>query len=220
MPRQLVVIDPHVANYQSLIDQLGSTYSYLLLAAESDGVTQIANYVAAHPGFDAIHLISHGSPGQVAIGTSTLSEGTIGGYTAQLNLIGASLNAGGDLLIYGCDVAEGDAGQQLISDLSRFTRLDVAASTNKTGSTGDWVLEAAAGPIEHSLPPINSYLSLAYSEPTVVWTKLIGSISGYEYARALTTGRDGSIYVAGATSSTTLDGQNNAGGYDAFVTKF
>jgi hypothetical protein len=36
MPRQLVVIDPHVANYQSLIKQLGASYSYLLLAAESE----------------------------------------------------------------------------------------------------------------------------------------------------------------------------------------
>ena len=35
MPRQLVVLDPSVANYQSLIDQLGSTYRYLLLSADS-----------------------------------------------------------------------------------------------------------------------------------------------------------------------------------------
>ena len=69
MPRQLVVIDPRVANYQSLIEQLGASYSYLLLSADSDGVTQIANYVAANSGFDAIHLISHGAPGQVAVGT-------------------------------------------------------------------------------------------------------------------------------------------------------
>jgi hypothetical protein len=93
MTSQLVVIDPRVANYQSLIDQLGDSYNYLLLIADSYGVTQIANYVAANPGFDAIHLISHGSPGQVAVGTSTLSEATIGGYTEQLNQIGANLNA-------------------------------------------------------------------------------------------------------------------------------
>jgi len=68
MFKQLVVIDRKVANYQSLIDQLGPSYSYLLLDSESDGMTQIANYVAAHSGFDAMHLISHGSPGQVAVG--------------------------------------------------------------------------------------------------------------------------------------------------------
>ena len=50
MPRQLVVIDPRISSYQSLIDQLGTAYSYLLLDAESDGVSQIANYITANPG--------------------------------------------------------------------------------------------------------------------------------------------------------------------------
>ena len=90
MSNQLVVIDTSVAEYQSLIDQLGSTYSYLLLSADLDGVTQIANYVAATPGFDAIHLISHGSPGHVAVGASTLSEATLGRYEAQLDQIGTT----------------------------------------------------------------------------------------------------------------------------------
>ena len=41
MSKQLVVIDRKVANYQSLIDQLGPSYSYLLLDAETDGVAQL-----------------------------------------------------------------------------------------------------------------------------------------------------------------------------------
>jgi hypothetical protein len=270
MPNQLVVIDRKVANYQSLIDQLGTAYSYLLLDSNSDGLTQIANYVSANPGFDAIHLISHGSPGQVAVGTSTLSEATLGEYSAQLNQIGASLNAGGDLLIYGCDVAQGVGGQQLVTDLSRLTRLDVAASTNKTGGTGDWVLEAATGPTQQALPALVDEPSLAISDPTVVWTRTIsansivralttgsdgsiyssghiirangGSVGGFliksnpdgtnvwtnpigapgdtTYANALATGLDGSIYVAGSTEVASFDGQANAGGQDAFVTKY
>jgi Ca2+-binding RTX toxin-like protein len=54
---------------------------------------------------------------------------------------------------------------------------------------------------------------------TKVWTKLIGS-TGTEWGRALTTGSDGSIYVAGLTDSSSLDGQINAGNQDAFITKF
>jgi len=217
MPNQLVVIDRKVANYQSLIDQLGTAYSYLLLDSNSDGLTQIANYVSANPGFDAIHLISHGSPGQVAVGTSTLSEATLGEYSAQLNQIGASLNAGGDLLIYGCDVAQGVGGQQLVTDLSRLTRLDVAASTNRTGGTGDWILESATGPVSYQPPEFQYFDDLA-SAPGFVWTRFIGSIG--TISRALTTGPDGSVYVAGTTKGTTLDGQINAGGNDAFVIKY
>jgi hypothetical protein len=77
MSNQLVVIDPRVANYQSLIELLGASYSYLLLNADSDGVTQIANDVAANRGFDAIHLISHGASGEVALGSSALFATTL-----------------------------------------------------------------------------------------------------------------------------------------------
>jgi hypothetical protein len=51
------------------------------------------------------------------------------------------------------------------------------------------------------------------------WTRLVGG-SGNETGYALTTGTDGSIYLSGKTVSTTLDGQTNSGGEDAFVTKF
>ena len=53
--------------------------------------------------------------------------------------------------------------------------------------------------------------------PTVEWTKLLGS-TDYEEAYALTTGSDGSIYIAGETSGD-LDGQTNSGYFDAFISK-
>ena len=56
------------------------------------------------------------------------------------------------------------------------------------------------------------------TSPVKVWTKLLGS-SGVDYASALTTGLDGSIYVSGYTNGT-LDGQNNGGSWDAFLTKY
>jgi hypothetical protein len=219
MPPKPVVIDPSVDNYETLIDQLGSTYNYLLLSADSDGVAHLASYLAANPGFHAIHAISHGSPGQVAVGTSTHSKATVGRYTAELNQIGASLNSGGDLLIYGCDVAQGDVGQQLITDIARLTQLDVAASTNTTGSHGEWALEAATGPIENALPLLSYGANLPVSCPTVTWTRLIGSPTR-DFAFALTAGQDGSIYLAGEADSTTLDGKPSAGAVDGFVTKF
>jgi hypothetical protein len=45
MSNQLIVIDPSVANYQSLFDQLGAAYSDLLLDSNSDGVTQITGVI-------------------------------------------------------------------------------------------------------------------------------------------------------------------------------
>jgi hypothetical protein len=54
MSRQLVVIDARVDNLQSLIEQLGVSYSYLLLNADADGLAQLADYVGANPGLDSI----------------------------------------------------------------------------------------------------------------------------------------------------------------------
>src|SRR5262249_40537568 len=68
---------------------------------------------------------------------------------------GNALKSTGDILIYGCDVAEGASGRKFVDTLSKLTGADVAASTNVTGATslgGDWNLEYAAGPIETRVP--------------------------------------------------------------------
>ncbi|NLV98124.1 MAG: DUF4347 domain-containing protein, partial [Desulfovibrionales bacterium] len=57
----------------------------------------------------------------------------------------------GDILIYGCDVAQTAKGEAFVQDLAELTGTDVAASINPTGAEdkgGDWVLEHSTGPIE------------------------------------------------------------------------
>ena len=54
---------------------------------------------------------------------------------------GAALTADADILIYGCNVAQSDAGRSLIDALARLTGADVAASDDLTGHAdlgGDW----------------------------------------------------------------------------------
>lgn len=58
-----------------------------------------------------------------------------------------------DLLIYGCDVGAGVAGQDLLSAISQLTGADLAASDDLTGAGllgGDWDLEIQTGIIETS----------------------------------------------------------------------
>ncbi|QJB28666.1 Calx-beta domain-containing protein [Limnospira fusiformis] len=63
----------------------------------------------------------------------------------------------------------------------------------------------------------DAFISRFQPDGTKTWTRLLGT-SGYDWAEALTTGRDGSIYVAGGTEGN-LGGQTNSGGRDAFITK-
>ena len=64
----------------------------------------------------------------------------------------------------------------------------------------------------------DAFISKFNADGTKDWTRLLGS-SGHESATALTTGADGSIYIAGETNGD-LDGQTNSGGStDAFISK-
>ena len=58
----------------------------------------------------------------------------------------------------------------------------------------------------------NSHNDSSASIPEFEWTKLLGTVS-YDSAYALTTGLDGSIYIAGETTGD-LDGQTNSGNND------
>ena len=66
--------------------------------------------------------------------------------------------------------------------------------------------------------PIQANTQVSTLEPKKAWTKLLGTSSG-DYAHALTTGLDGSIYVSGQTDGA-LDGQTNSGFRDVFLTKY
>ena len=64
----------------------------------------------------------------------------------------------------------------------------------------------------------DAFLSKYNSDGTKSWTRLLGTNS-YDYANSITTGSDGSIYIAGSTGGN-LDGNSNAGNYDAFLSKY
>ena len=64
----------------------------------------------------------------------------------------------------------------------------------------------------------DAFISKYNSDGTKDWTKLLGS-DARDSAHGITTGNDGSIYIAGYTQGN-LDGQINSGDRDAFISKF
>jgi hypothetical protein len=147
----IVFIDTRVADYQILIDGLDAGTEYYLIDQGSDGLDQIASLLPGRSGLDALHIISHGSAGTLYLGGSVLSNASLSDYSVQLQKIGESLSATGDILLYGCNVGAGDTGMQFIASLAQATGADVAASRDLTGAAalgGDWVLEASIGTID------------------------------------------------------------------------
>ncbi len=149
--KQVFFIDSAVPDSDVMVANLATDAIYYRLDASQDGLQQMADSLAGYSGLDAIHVISHGAPGSLQLGNGVVTQATLDDHSAALSSIGNALTETGDLLLYGCDVAQGEEGQAFIRQLATATGADVAASVDLTGAQaqgGDWVLEATTGAIE------------------------------------------------------------------------
>ena len=160
--REIVFIDSRVPDALALADQLmqqrgtGAMFDIVVLDANADGIAQVNRVLAAEHGLAAVHLIAHGSEGSIQLGSSVLDAATLAREGDAVARWGEALGAEGDLLLYGCNVAAGAAGQLFLHDLAALTGADVAASTGLTGAAaigGDWTLEFATGTVRTQFTP-------------------------------------------------------------------
>ena len=109
--------------------------------------------LAPDGGFSAIHILSHGAAGAVQLGRDVLTGTSLDLYTNELSRLGNLIAPEGDLLLYGCDVAQGEVGAALVKGIAEVTGADVAASNDTTGFQQDrrdwnWALEVKSGDID------------------------------------------------------------------------
>ncbi|MEG3941787.1 DUF4347 domain-containing protein, partial [Microcoleus sp. S36b_A3] len=152
--KQIIFVDSSVQDYQSLIQNADAAQIFILNDKLS-GIDQITNALATQKDIEAIHILSHGSPGSLKLGADTLNDKEIATFSTQIKQWGNALTENGDIHLYGCDVAAGEIGIKFVKELSELTRADVAASNNITGNAelgGDWNLEVETGAIETSTP--------------------------------------------------------------------
>ena len=159
---EIVFIDATLPDAALLLADLqaqqaaGRPLDVVLLQKGDDGLAVIGSTLAERSGLTAIHLIGHGSDGALQLGATRLDATTTLQRAGDLAAWRNALAPGADLLIYGCDVAAGDAGRSLVADLAALTGADVAASDDLTGAAaagGDWLLEVHSGRIETLLAP-------------------------------------------------------------------
>ncbi len=154
---EIVFVDSRVPDAMELVDDLmrergnGRLFEIVLLDADEDGVAQIDRVLAGEHDLAAIHILSHGASGTIGLGSTRVDAEFLATHEAAIAEWGRALQAGGDLLIYGCDVAQGDAGRAFVQQLARLAGADVAASDDPTGDAalgGNWVLEVRVGQVD------------------------------------------------------------------------
>ena len=191
--QEIVFIEDNVPDWQKLAAAVQPGVEVVVLDHTKDGLQQMITALDGHAPVDAIHLVTHGDQQQIDLGVSMITSASLDSYAGELGQIGQHLNAGGDLLIYGCNVAAGTDGAAFIDRLGQLTGSDVAASTDVTGSStfkGDWTLEASSGHIETTAMALDrTGWSGELAVETVYdanWQQLV-----FQNATALTTGMTG-----------------------------
>ncbi|CAI8846861.1 Glycosyl hydrolase [Pseudomonas sp. IT-P4] len=184
VPGQSVVfVDSRVKEADSLLQGVAPGTQVVKLDAGKDGLQQIADYLDQHQGVSSVQIIAHGNAGDLWLGDSYLSADNVAARGAVLAQIGKDINAGGDILIYGCYTAEGERGLSFVDSLAQMTGRDVAASSNRTGVGGDWDLEIVTGNIE-SANVLSTQAMSDYQWGLATWTATNNANTGVGSLRA------------------------------------
>ena len=144
----LVIIDAGVEDSQALVDGVVEGAAVAVLDRDRDGIRQITEILSQHPQLTSLHVVSHGSPGCLYLGNTRLSLDTLQIYAKELQSWFGVAEA--QLLLYGCNVAVGDAGAEFVEKLQAITGASVAASSSLTGNAargGNWELDHRIGDI-------------------------------------------------------------------------
>ncbi len=154
--KELVIINSSVMDADTIIDTLAPNQEVLRLEAGSDAMQQILDYLdSADTKYDSIHIVSHGNAGYFVLNGEVFDGENFD--AAEWAAVGEHVSENGDILLYGCNLAENAAGRDFIAQIADASGADVAASTNTTGISGDWTLEYSHGLIETTSISVDAY---------------------------------------------------------------
>ncbi|WP_434684526.1 DUF4347 domain-containing protein [Pseudanabaena minima] len=145
-----VFIDSTVKDYQTLLDGTNGGSSVTVINPDQYGIQKVTETLASVTGANSLHIVSEGDVGNFWLGKDFVSTENIAKYANDLQAWKTSLSPAANILLYACNLASGENGATLVQAVKYYTGLDVAASTDITGSSnlgGNWNLEYQTGKI-------------------------------------------------------------------------
>ncbi|MEM7578442.1 MAG: DUF4347 domain-containing protein [Cyanobacteria bacterium P01_A01_bin.80] len=152
----LVFIDSNIENLSHIFSGVKPGIEAFLMNGNEDGVKLITDVLSQYNNIDSIHIVSHGRPGTLYLGNNQLSLDTLNDYAGELQ---SWFNSESDdvtpaLVLYGCNVAVGDAGSEFLEKLNQITKATIYASSTPVGNSakgGNWNLDVCRGKVHNSL---------------------------------------------------------------------
>ncbi|WP_341734487.1 FG-GAP-like repeat-containing protein, partial [Microcoleus sp. EPA2] len=162
-PTEIVILDPTIPDSQQIAQGIKPHTATYILKNQPDAVEQITTVLAQHTGIAALHIITHGDSGSLYLGTTELNSSNIQNYSYQFQQWRNSLTDNANIILYGCNVAAGDRGNQFLTQLHQLTGANISANSQPTGNSalgGSW-------DIPQLIPPSSKAPQLALTETTL-----------------------------------------------------
>ena len=207
--REIAFIDRGVDDLATLLKGIRPDVEPILLSNDEPAPRQMARAVQGRDGFEAIHVIAHGRPGEVSFSAGALTVETIDQHAADLGLAGAAIGRDGDLRLWSCAVAQGERGAAFVDAIARASGADVAAAVGRVGAAargGSWELSARGVPTS-VLSPLSAEGQAAYAG---VLDTNNTTISGTNATNTLSvTGSNDKVSDGNGTNTVSVTGNNN-----------
>jgi uncharacterized delta-60 repeat protein len=206
----LVLFDRRVENQNILYKALQLGVIGYSIEPNEDAIDKITALLA-QTGARKLAIVAHGEAGMIEIGANPLDIQQLEARTPLLQEWCLE-----EILLYSCEVAKGDQGQQFTHQLSAATGAKIAASATKVGSSqlgGNWTLTNSTDQIAANLVFKSDILA---TYPAVLKTgdldlnfgvngKVITDFNGAsDFARDVFIQADKKIVVTGSTTSLDL----------------
>jgi sugar lactone lactonase YvrE len=220
----LVLIDTMLEDYQDLASAADEGTHVLFYdggtASADDVLAQAVDYaIANNETIDSLSIMAHGSSAQFKLGNEWIGSNDLAAHAEAWHALDAVMNDGGNLYLFGCNVAQDSAeGQALLDGLAEATNADVFASDDVTGAGGDWELEAASEGDEAELEKgLDTHLNLEglddYAGTLAVNTAPVNTVPG-----AQSVDEDNTLVFSTGNGNAISVSDSDVGGADLKVT--
>ncbi len=208
---ELLIVDQNIKDYRQFSRLMKPGVALVEIPQGVDGFSFLLKSLAKYQHLKAVHLFSHANAGELLLGKTLIDSKTLNSHPEFAQVVNKSIKAGGDFLLYGCELAKGEKGDEFLQIIKGKTHVDLAASTDMTGNIafkGNWNLEVQKGSIE-TKPLANSIAMKDFTE-LLQTTTFQGSswtvVNGGQYNGAAST--DATVSQGGFVLK--LDGQQKS----------
>ncbi|MEQ8397307.1 DUF4347 domain-containing protein, partial [Thalassobaculum sp.] len=145
MHHEVLFVDPGVDSVSTLLTDLRSGFDVVHLPESGDPIAAIALHMAGRRNVSALHILSHGTPGALDLSGQRIDAAALAARPTLTAAIREALSVDGEIVLYGCSVAQGPQGAAFVDVLSTLLDRPVAASDSLVGAAdlgGDWRIPA------------------------------------------------------------------------------